>query len=702
MRNIIVISASCTPTIAVNLVKNLIIMGYTAYYKYNLSKEECADENNETLYIIMYYNESHGLVPKKYILYQIEQSTSTHIFNLIKLIDKSIFVWDFSIKNYSVYDKMVPLSKFFYMPFTFCADNTKINKENKYDILFYGLLNERRIMILTLLAQKYRVYTAQGVYGMDLDNLISESRMVINIHYYKDPALETARINEILQHNKLVISELAHLDDEFNMSRYNDTIIYFDEINEKYDNMQQLYNVVDYYLNDDNYNRVIDKIKVNTPLLEKQSLFYLQKNMLVFEKYCVNNVKKINKNKIINVTYGEKNNNVLDITKKFIDYASNNEIMSKTFNMNAYVGDPCAGVTKMLTITLNTGKIISIDEHDSKFNHDILFCEGSVSDVTAKNINKNKIINVTYGKINNNALDVTKKFIDYASNNEIMSKTFNMNAYVGDPCVNVAKILTITLNTGEIILINEINCGFNCDILFCEYLLNGVCDTLINPIHDVNENDIYCLHLVETPDRMKIFRRQKYQPIVKIYTGIKCDPPYIGCGLSYKNMIWNAKRCNIDTITICEDDCAFKSDFEDKYKIIKSFLKQYESGWDIFVGCIASLPEDTEVKNVIKYNGMTFIEINKMHSTVFNIYNKSCYDVIYNWNDKDICPHNQIDQYIKKQNFKIITTVPFEFECLDSKSTIWDCDLFNRYNCMFDESKKTIDLLLQKFYSNKQ
>jgi hypothetical protein len=80
----------------------------------------------------------------------------------------------------------------------------------------------------------------------------------------------------------------------------------------------------------------------------------------------------------------------------------------------------------------------------------------------------------------------------------------------------------------------------------------------------------------------------------------------------------------------------------------------------MFVGCIADFPKDTIISNVYKYNDITFIEINKMTSMVFNIYNNSSYDTIINW-DFDNKNKDKIDGYIKAKNLKIIITYPYYF-----------------------------------------
>lgn len=210
---------------------------------------------------------------------------------------------------------------------------------------------------------------------------------------------------------------------------------------------------------------------------------------------------------------------------------------------------------------------------------------------------------------------------------------------------------------------------------------------------------IYCLSLLETPFRKNGFYNQNYYPKVKMFPGIKYNPGWLGCALSYYNLILNAKNNNLERITICEDDCKFNSDFDDKFKIINEYL-DLNKNWDIFVGCIAFLPGNTNIKIITDYKNVKFIEIDQFHSTVFNIYNKSSYDTILMWSmeNKDL-DTNQIDQFMKRSKLKIITTFPFEFSCINNlKSTLWEHENNNLYNNSFKQSLNILQNKINNFY----
>jgi hypothetical protein len=219
--------------------------------------------------------------------------------------------------------------------------------------------------------------------------------------------------------------------------------------------------------------------------------------------------------------------------------------------------------------------------------------------------------------------------------------------------------------------------------------------------YNLYPDKIYCLHLIETPERFIKFKQINDISNIEIFPAIKYNPGWKGCAISYLNLMYNAKRCNLDTITICEDDCRFPINFNFIYKTIKEFLLKIN--WDIFVGVIADLPKDVSIINIYQYKNIKFIEINKMHSMVFNIYNKSIYDLIINWkkntNDSNNS-HDQIDQYIKKQNVRIITTYPFYFDCIDIDSTLWGKNLYSHYNNMFLKSLNILNKKIKNYKKN--
>lgn len=217
---------------------------------------------------------------------------------------------------------------------------------------------------------------------------------------------------------------------------------------------------------------------------------------------------------------------------------------------------------------------------------------------------------------------------------------------------------------------------------------------------DLQHTIKYCLHLPETPHRIEAFCKQPNAPQLHTYriiAGIKCCPGWKGCGLSYYNLIWNAKRCNLPYIVIFEDDCFFPDQFETLFSNIMVFLQQQCPHWDIFNGCIADLPNSSTIEVLSTFEGVQYVKVNKMLSTVFNIYHQSVYDKILQWDINTQSSDNTIDGFIKNiPDLNIITTHPFLFKCIDIQSTIWGQNLYQAYNALFLKSHNLIKAAVEQ------
>lgn len=395
MKKIIIICTRSIQTLGINLKLQLLKLGYDVNYKFELTRQDCF--KNNILYIILYYSTNHGLYPKNYIIYQIEQTNHRLFKNILYSMNKSLYVWDFSNKNKKLYERnKIVSSKFHYTPFPFCIDNNKQQLVNylqnkkvkpKYDILFYGAINERREIIINFLKRKYKVFPETKLFGNDLQKAILQSKIIINLHYYDACALETCRINEVLQYNKLVLSETVSEADTNNKKMYENMVVFFDRINKNYTNLQQMYNAIDYYLIKENYNDMIEKIKIGTPVLERETFSYLQKNIKEYEnKYGVKKVLGVGDNvnnedtivlnfdNIGKVLYGSENGdtiNTIDVTTKFKYILNLYKTIKKNTNINYYFGDPCEGIKKKLTIVMNDGKILYVGEGHLKLEKNI-------------------------------------------------------------------------------------------------------------------------------------------------------------------------------------------------------------------------------------------------------------------------------------------------------------------------------------------
>ena len=203
-------------------------------------------ENDETLYIIL-FSQKVKQFPKNYIIYQLEQK------DISKWIDSkyeasilfSKFSIDYSQSNIHKFPEIIQKKLFFFpiplIPYKLLYPTFVENNNPKNNILFYGSMNSIRrgklAFLQKLLSPKYNIKIVNNLYGKSLISEINNSKIVLNIHFYKDAILETCRINEILacNNNVIVISEKPDIIDIENQKIYENKVIFIDSIKEMYE-----------------------------------------------------------------------------------------------------------------------------------------------------------------------------------------------------------------------------------------------------------------------------------------------------------------------------------------------------------------------------------------------------------------------------------------------------------------------------------
>jgi len=193
--------------------------------------------------------------------------------------------------------------------------------------------------------------------------------------------------------------------------------------------------------------------------------------------------------------------------------------------------------------------------------------------------------------------------------------------------------------------------------------------------HNISLKDnLICLGLPEATQRRNYILNIIDKSKVQYFPGLRHKFEWVGCGLSYKFLLRKFQEEEMDDVTIFEDDIEFPDDWEEKHTIVRSYLSTLEGDWDIFSGLIADLHTNVRIHNVKEFDGINFIHIDKLVSTVFNIYNKSIYGVIQEWDENNHSGiGNTIDRFLEnKENLRVITTYPFLFgHKEDLSSAIW-------------------------------
>ena len=184
------------------------------------------------------------------------------------------------------------------------------------------------------------------------------------------------------------------------------------------------------------------------------------------------------------------------------------------------------------------------------------------------------------------------------------------------------------------------------------------------------DNDRICLSLPESITRKNAFiEDNKYG--FKFFPGLKHRAGWIGCGMSYKFMLRKAKDQNMDQITICEDDVYFPPDFDERFAHVQEYIANHQD-WSVFSGIMADLGR-VKPLSYEENLGEEFIYLDKMISMVFNIYDKSVFELIASWDNMNRNVNtNTVDRYLEDKQLRVLTTCPFLVgHKEDLCSTIW-------------------------------
>lgn len=206
------------------------------------------------------------------------------------------------------------------------------------------------------------------------------------------------------------------------------------------------------------------------------------------------------------------------------------------------------------------------------------------------------------------------------------------------------------------------------------------------------------LSLPETINRRRSYLASPVGHSV-IFDGARYTPGWIGCGLSYTAMASHALRHKFNRITIIEDDVQVGPAFEEKMAITHRYLDANDGLWDVFCGLIAIIHDDTRILRVDDFEGMRFITVNRMVSTVCNIYSSRAMQLIADWNPGTADEHtNTIDQYLgSRTNLRAVLALPFIASLRrDLDSTLWGIGN-DRYLTMIADSQQVLQEKTERF-----
>ena len=336
-------------------------------------------------------------LPKnKYILYQIEQFNQPNIPRLDpKLIENSYAIFDYSTINLKYYPDHLRENVKLFTPLI-KEPTQELNNNKTIDILFIGNLNQRREKILNNIRQhsisnnlNYNIQVISDKTGIELINIIKQSKLILNLHYYPNAILELFRIHDVLPYDCKILSENPGNEEEMDLvEKYGNDVNFFPVIDDKLSNIEDMYKLIS------------DKLHTEIDLDERKKFIeevndgnknYLEFNFLyrnLFHKYVL---KLVNPNDKINY--------------EIIHNNTTNEFKEKKYYAHLH----CFDISRFNEIY---GEYI--DKISQYFSIVITY---SIGDNTIDIINKNFVVL----KIQNKGMDIGAKFcaVAYLNDNEI-------------------------------------------------------------------------------------------------------------------------------------------------------------------------------------------------------------------------------------------------------------------------------------------
>lgn len=266
-------------------------------------------------------------LPRNYIAFQLEQLPVIHHWwkdsGYKKKLAEALAIVDYSVLNLNfLIEKGFPREKLFYLPI-FSKVCEEPQSEYKYDILFYGYVNERRQKILNKLKKDFKILIVDNCFGSKMRQLIKESKVILNIHNLDNGMVESARLFECLSMGKIIVSETGLDQEEYKYLGAD--IISFVPVGD----IESIKNSLTNILNSKNFNNKVQEL-INTlgsfrdPFSFNLSRLFLALGLISldnFAKYNSSNAPLINTSLTVSDEYVESRD-YFPVLKHFLPWMS--------------------------------------------------------------------------------------------------------------------------------------------------------------------------------------------------------------------------------------------------------------------------------------------------------------------------------------------------------------------------------------------
>lgn len=151
-----------------------------------------------------------AVLPERSIIYNLEAHDSPFFEKAQRIMGKVAW-WDYSHANVAALTQ-VCRPYVFHVPIGYMPQMTRIaSREQDIDVLLYGSMNVRRLSVLESCKEVgLRTHAVFNIYGRERDELISRSKVVLNVHFYESRIFEVVRCSYLMANSKCVVSEESH------------------------------------------------------------------------------------------------------------------------------------------------------------------------------------------------------------------------------------------------------------------------------------------------------------------------------------------------------------------------------------------------------------------------------------------------------------------------------------------------------------
>lgn len=192
-------------------------------------------------------------------------------------------------------------------------------------------------------------------------------------------------------------------------------------------------------------------------------------------------------------------------------------------------------------------------------------------------------------------------------------------------------------------------------------------------ITTLNSDTAVVLSMPEFIKRRRRFLRNAPASIsFAIFDGVVLKPSWVGCAASYMVLARHAVRMGTKQMLVVEDDVIFPPNFSQRLAAAKQFLATLPT-WDMFSGLIVDVTPETSVLDAQFVDGTLYVVLDRMTSTVCNLYNRHALELLAQWDMNDRNDQtNTIDRYLNRRNMTVVTTMPYMVDHeRGTQSTLW-------------------------------